>query len=176
MVITFRVAIAIALVFGLFLVKNHLDSIDSQWLSDRDASLGPDSSDYVLDDAGAHFELVSRKIALSSSSSSLPTPSLSSPTSKQFLEPTKPPATPTKFEPKRIPVNVPNQYLDFLDPSLDKYFNDLDLSIGLKQGRKKMPKPSSPPKPKVTPKTDRIIVLGRMSWEDADWLEEELPE
>ncbi|KAJ5626522.1 hypothetical protein N7528_003949 [Penicillium herquei] len=192
MLVTFRVAIAVALVFTIFLVKNHLNSLD-QWSTDRNS--GPD---FILNDAGAHIELVSgddskpdmpaesgvRNVTLESNVSSTPMPT----TSKNVWEkPTGEPVIPSSFKPKQIPVDVPD---DTFDPFLEDlyYFGDEDEEqtedMHYDMGRfdhnqmpKKKPDPPEPPKPPQVPKlTDRIIVLGRMSWEDSDWLDWELPE
>ncbi|KAJ5948036.1 hypothetical protein N7466_001051 [Penicillium verhagenii] len=194
MPLTFRVAVAVALVFTIFFVKNHLSSIDEQWQSDRSASRVPD---FILDGAGTHIELVSgddraaavgksvaaegtgARVASSSfavSRVSSLTPSTS--TTVGFLDPTGSPVEPARFEPQTIPVDVPNaDYFD--DPFLEEYLDSLDYGFGgeSRHGHNQLPpKPESTPKPPVPKLTDRIVVLGRMSWEDSDWLEEELPE
>lgn len=180
--ITFRVSIAIAVVVTIILVKNHLDSLESQWQADRGADLAPE---FVLDSAGAHIELVSANpTQLSPSNSSHP--SLSSyssspiapksspaPPTKSWPEPTNPPVMPTKFQPKSIPVDVPAANDDIWQYP---FWSDTDDEVGVIHNLNVKPKPKSTPKPKVSPYPDRIIVLGRMSWEDTDWLEEELPE
>lgn len=174
-------AIAVALVFTIFLVKNHLSSIDEQWQTDRSASRVP-VPDFVLDGAGTHIELVSgddvAKEAFSSSvaASQLSSTPTSTSTTAKFLEPTGPPVTPAQFKPKTIPVEVPgSQFYDEL--FLDDYLDTLDYDIGSRHGHNQPPpKPKATPKPPVPKLTDRIVVLGRMSWEDSDWLEEELPE
>ncbi|KAJ5673302.1 hypothetical protein N7507_002429 [Penicillium longicatenatum] len=173
--LTFRVAIAVALVFAIFLVKNHISSIDEQW-SDRGASVPV--PDFILDGAGTHIELVSGDdVAASSSSAVVSQVSLTrTTTTPKFLDPTGPPVTPAQFEPKTIPVEVPGA--DFYDEIfLDNYLDTLDYDIGSRHGHNQPPpKPKATPKPPVPKLTDRIVVLGRMSWEDSDWLEEELPE
>lgn len=179
---TFRVLIAIALVLTILLVKDHLNSLEPQWQADRGADLVPE---FVLDSAGAHIELVSANPAkkspsnssrpsLSSSSSSPIVPKQSSiPPTKSWPKPSNPPVTPTKFQPKSIPVDVPGAYDDIWQYP---FWADRDDEVGVIHNQNVKPKPKSTPKPKVSPYPDRIIVLGRMSWEDTDWLEEELPE
>lgn len=171
--ITFRVSIVIALVFTILLVKNHLDSLEPQWQADRGADLVPE---FVLDSAGAHIELVSANPAQKSPSNSSQ-PSLSSspiPPTKSWPEPTKPPVSPAKFQPKSIPVDVPGANNDIWQYPFWADRNDDEVGVIHNQNAK--PKPKSTPKPKASPYPDRIIVLGRMSWEDTDWLEEELHE
>ncbi|KAJ6110860.1 hypothetical protein N7486_003095 [Penicillium sp. IBT 16267x] len=181
--LTFRVAIAVALVFTIFLVKDHLSSIE-QWESDRSRSRVP-VPDFVLDGAGTHIELVSGQdvaaaahAAASSSSAVSQVSSLTPTTSttQKFLEPTGSPVTPAQFEPKTIPVEVPGSGLND-ELFLDDYLDILDYDLGGRHGHNQPPpKPKSTPKPPVPKLTDRIIVLGRMSYENSDWLEEEMPE
>lgn len=180
--ITFRVSIAIALVLTILLVKNHLESLEPQWQADHSADLVPE---VVWDSAGAHIELVSANSAQKSpSNSSRPSLSSSSPSpiapkqssfspTKSWPEPTNPPVTPTKFQPKSIPVDVPGANDDIWQYP---FWAERDDEVGVIHNQNVKPKPKSTPKPKVSPYPDRIIVLGRMSWEDTDWLEEELPE
>jgi hypothetical protein len=184
--ITFRVSIAVALVVTILLVKNHLDSLEPQWQADRGADLAPE---FVLDSAGAHIELVSAKpnpahlsppYSSHSSHSSYPSSPIApksspAPPSRTWPEPTNPPVTPTKFQPKSIPVDVPGAYDDIWQYP---FWADRDDEVGVIHNLnvKPKPKPKSTPKPKVSPYPDRIVVLGRMSWEDSDWLEDELPE
>ncbi|KAJ5382014.1 uncharacterized protein N7496_004442 [Penicillium cataractarum] len=182
--ITFRVSIAVALVVTILLVKNHLDSLEPKWQADRGADLAPE---FVLDSAGAHIELVSanptrlsptyssHSLQASYSSSPIAPQSNPAPPSKSWPEPTNPPVKPTKFQPKSIPVDVPGAYDDIWQYP---FWMDRDDEAGVIHNLnvKPKPKPKSTPKPKVSPYPDRVIVLGRMSWEDSDWLEEELPE
>lgn len=181
--ITYRVSIAIALVLTILLVKNHLDSLEPQWQADRGADLVPV---FVLDSGGAHIELLSANPAQKSPSNSSQ-PSLSSfssspiapkqnsiPPTKSWPEPTNPPVPPTKFQPKSIPVDVPGANDDIWQYPFWADRNDDEVGVIHNQNDK--PKPKSTPKPKISPYPDRTIVLGRMSWEDTDWLEEELPE
>ncbi|KAJ5566736.1 uncharacterized protein N7459_010118 [Penicillium hispanicum] len=181
--ISSRISITMVLVVTVLLVRRHLNSISSPpQLSGRATYL----PEFVLSDAGAHIELVSEErgshqVAISTSSTittprAAPSASKSKPKSGLHSEPTKAPVTPTQFAPEVIPVQVPGEDDDF-----DPLQQDWDLerpqdgySLGWKH-RNSKPKPK-PPKPTVTPKTDRTIVLGRMSWEDTAWLEEELPE
>ncbi|KAK5797356.1 hypothetical protein VI817_003647 [Penicillium citrinum] len=156
--------------------------------------------DFVIEEGNGRIELVSgdrhpramKNNAHSAVSSSSPSIVIAqsrivpSPTSQGWLEPTNPvsaPAPPTKFAPQQIPVRVPG--LDFWnddDDDDDEYMNDYTMSendgIFGQRHRNKLnhPDESSPPKPTVTPKSDRIVVLGRMSYEDSSWLEEELPD
>jgi hypothetical protein len=184
--IIFRVSIAVALVITILLVKNHLDSLEPQWQADRGADLAPE---FVLDSAGAHIELVSANpnpaqlspsYSSHSSHSSYPSSPIApksspAPPSKTWPEPTNPPVTPTKFQPKSIPVDVPGANDDIWQYP---FWADRDDEVGVihNLNLKPEPKPKSTPKPKVSPYPDRIVVLGRMSWEDSDWLEDELPE
>lgn len=191
-----RVSVAIALLLTLVLVNRHVASIEPAHAAQAEDL----KSEFVIQDGEGHIELVSvdrhpRAVINSVHSSSPSAPTLSlplqtklnagpSPTVPRWLEPTKP-APPTKFAPQKIPVDVPGEF--FWGADYDEYLNELmeeedeeeDNPWGAQLGqRHKNSKPtsSSPPKPKVTPKSDRIIVLGRMSYEDASWLEEELPE
>lgn len=181
--LTFRVAIAVALVFTIFLVKNHLSSIDEKWQTDRSANRVP-VPDFILDRAGTHIELVSgddiaaaeKATSTSVAVSRVSSTSISTSTTQGFLEPTGPPVTPKQFEPETIPVEVPGS--EFYDDLFsDDYLDTLDYEFGSRYGHNQPPpKPKATPKPPVPKLTDRIVVLGRMSWEDSDWLEEELPE
>lgn len=184
-----RVSVAIGLILTLVLVNRHVASLKPAQAGDSHFK-----SEFVIEDGEGHIELVSvdrhpRAIIDSAraASSRAPIPSPASisqtigkptpsPTVQAWLEPTRP-APPTRFAPKQIPVNVPGEL--FLDDDDDSYLDD-DYREGEAQlgQRHKNSKPtsSSPPKPKPTPKPDRIVVLGRMSYEDATWLEDELPE
>jgi len=157
---TFRISLICGLVLTLLLVKSHLDSIES----DRQAI------DFVVNDQGARIELVSKGQVPTPIHSSLqvssPTIATPKPTSKVYPEPTNPALKRTEFKPETIPVDVPGLYND--DDFLWDYTEDYD--------EERKPTPSSPPKPKVSPKSDRIVVMGSTSWENTDWLEEELPE
>ena len=173
---TFRITLVCGLVLTLLLVKTHLDSIKS----DRVDRLGHQDRrkfDFVVNDGGAHIELVSKDRLLPpdqawSSSTITSTATVSISTSKTYPEPTKPAIQRTEFKPQIIPVEVPGLWYDDYDDFDDSWWQYIE--DGEEEERK--PIPSSPPKPKVTPKTDRIIVMGRTSWESSDWLEEELPE
>jgi hypothetical protein len=172
----FRISLICGLVLTLLLVKNHLDSIKS----DRQDRRG---FDYVVDDTGgAHIELVSKdqfaapihsSLQVSSSTTTPVTPT-PTPTSKVYPEPTKPAIERTEFKPEIIPVEVPGLW----DSDDDDFASFLwgYMEEGEEEEGERKPTPSSPPKPKVTPKSDRIIVVGRTSRENTDWLEEELPE
>jgi hypothetical protein len=173
---TFRISLICSLVLTLLLVKNHLDSIKS----DRQDRRG---FDYVVDGGGGtHIELVSKdqfaapvhfslQVSSSTTTPLTPTPT---PTSKVYPEPTKPAIERTEFKPEIIPVEVPGLWDDDDDDFASFLWGEMEEEEKEKGERK--PTPSSPPKPKVTPKSDRIIVVGRTSRENTDWLEEELPE
>jgi hypothetical protein len=165
---TFRVSLICSLVLTLLLVKNHLDSIKS----DRQDRRG---FDYVVDGGGAHIELVSKDQFAAPVHSSLQvsssTTTLLTPTSKVYPEPTKPAIERTEFKPEIIPVEVPGLWDDDDDDFASFLWGYMEA-----EEEERKPTPSSPPKPKVTPKSDRIIVVGRTSRENTDWLEEELPE
>lgn len=173
---TFRISLAVALVITFLLVKSHLDSIGSaQREREYDAGIAPD---FVLEDGGAHIELLSKDQVpvppVRSGSSSRATHS-STPTSKTktYLQPTKP-VTPTKWQPESIPVYVPGQ--EFWEDDDDFNLDWQDYLLGWDSDKDSEPAQLAPPKPKVTPKSDRIIVMGRTSREDTTWLEDELPE
>lgn len=178
-----RVSVAIVLLLTLVLVNRHVASIEPAQPEDL-------ASEFVIDAGQGHIELVSsdrrpRGVAESAPPSSYVSAlaphsrtmsnSAASPTVQGWLEPTKP-APPIKFAPKQIPVYVPGQ--EYWDFDYDLYPNEYreDVQLGQRHKNKGRPTTSSPPKPKVTPKSDRIVVLGRMSYEDTSWLEEELPE
>ncbi|KAJ5908691.1 hypothetical protein N7495_001373 [Penicillium taxi] len=164
---TFRVVVAFALAFFLFLVKGHLESIDSQRQATADSV-----PRFVRDDAGAHIELVPI-----GSSSPTTSQAVTYQSTKTYLQPTNPPISPTKFQSKQIPVQVPGAELwDDEYEDEDDYF-DRDLDFGIPVGRQSKPKPKPsppkseesakplPPRPSVSPLADRIIVTGRFSWE-----------
>lgn len=181
MPVTFRAAVAIALVLAFFLVKHQLEAL--QWTA------GP-KPDWVIDRAGAHVELVSgdgvAPIAPAYSSvrvsSSMPAKFATSTISNRWEEPTGKPVTPAKVEPVQIPVQVPGEGEDWYwgqdywdedeDGYLNDYLDDMDYGMG-RSDHNQEPKPEPPQVPKLT---DRVVVLGRMSWEDSDWLDWELPE
>lgn len=134
MALTFRVVLAITLVFAFFLVKNHLDSIDDQLKSHSGRSAGRDP-DFTWKNAGAHIELVSGDYRTSSSPvQSSATPSLASTsTGKSYQEPTGKPVNVPRFEPQQIPVEVPGGGEDDLwmdDLWLDDYLDQLDDEVG----------------------------------------------
>ncbi|KAJ5223276.1 hypothetical protein N7468_007818, partial [Penicillium chermesinum] len=167
--IPFRVAVAIALVGAIFVLKQHLNSIGEQWQSAK-----AQVANYVVNEDGAHIELVSGRV---SSARYDPTPA----PSKTWLEPTKPALPKPDFVPQQIPVDVPEpQPFDWY---LDDYLEELQLELEMAQQeeeeekkKKKEKQRTKPPRPTVSPMTDRVVVLGKMSWEDTDWLDEELPE
>lgn len=152
---TLRILLALTLILTLLLVKSHLDSISSNPLQ----SAGDDGK--VLAEGGA----VNYPVASSWTTDSIPNP-------VAYPEPTNPVA-PTNWDPESIPVDVPPPVVENDgDPASDEmedYWRQLDSE------RKSRPK-TSPDKPKVMPKSDRVIVSGRTSQEDTSWLEDELPE
>lgn len=184
-----RVSVAIGLILTLVLVNRHVASIEPAQAGDSNSNF---KSEFVIEDGEGHIELVSvdrypRAIVDSARAASSHTPipppasilqtiakPAPSPTVQAWPEPTKP-APPTRFAPKQIPVNVPGEFSwDDDDSSLEDYGEE-EVQLGQRYKNSK-PTSSSPRKPKPTPKSDRIIVLGRMSYEDATWLEDELPE
>ncbi|KAJ5134929.1 hypothetical protein N7526_006294 [Penicillium atrosanguineum] len=173
---TFRITLVCGLVLTLLLVKIHLDSIKSDRV-DRLDRQDRRKFDFVVNDGGAHIELVSKdqlspSVQAWSSSTTASTTTVSTSTSKTYPEPTNPAIRRTEFKPQIIPVEVPGFWADDYDDYDDLWWQYIEDY----EEEERKPTPSSPPKPKVTPKTDRIIVMGRTSWEDSDWLEEELPE
>lgn len=88
-------------------------------------------------------------------------------------------------EPERIPVDVPGaewagelwfrseEEPEFYDSN---GFDDAQLLAPVEHNDVMAPSSTAPSRPKVTPKSDRIIILGKMSYEDTDWLEDQLPE
>lgn len=172
---TLRAAIALALVATVLLVKIHLDSL-SQWQDSGDRRTSARDS-YVLEDGDAYIELVSAE----------PTTTTKNPTRRKWIPTARPTPRPmsASAQTKRIPVDVPDAEWSWGDPWYDKLSNSQKLhaqQLGpiqqLKQGNehKNPPSSSAPPRPKITPKSDRTIILGKMSYEDTNWLEDELPE
>ncbi|CAI7607661.1 hypothetical protein PCG10_006452 [Penicillium crustosum] len=166
-----RVVIAIGLITTLFLVKFHLDSI-LQWQTD-----GITSDRYVLN-GDSYIELVSQTA----------TPASQTQTRRKWIPTARPTPRPliANPEPKRIPVDVPGaewagelffgsrgapKFYDF-----DSIFDDAQIIAPAEHNDAVAPSSTAPPRPKVTPKSDRVIVLGKMSYENTDWLEDELPE
>lgn len=165
---TFRITLVCGLVLTLLLVKTHLDSIKRDRVDRR-------KFDFVVNDGDTHIELVSKDqlpapVQFLSSSST----TVSTSTSKTYPEPTKPAIKRTEFKPQIIPVQVPGIWDEDYDDYDDFWWHYMEDDEEEKEERK--PTSTKPPRPYVTPKTDRIIVMGRTSWEDSDWLEEELPE
>jgi hypothetical protein len=168
-----RAVMAIALIITLFLVKFHLDSI-LQWQNN-----GSTSDLYVLD-GDSYIELVSAHTA---------TPASQTQTRRKWIPTARP--TPRLVianpEPKRIPVDVPGAEwageLLFGSRGAPKFY-DLESVLDNAQiiapaehnDVVVVPSSTAPSRPKVTPKSDRVIVLGKMSYEDTNWLEDELPE
>lgn len=168
-----RAAIAIALVGTVFLMKIHLDSI-SQWRNDA-IDLTNGMRDLYLD-GDAHIELVS-------ASTAAPTARSSTRKWTPLTRPTPRPVAP-EHEPKRVPVYVPGAGWD-RDPfwrvrkpqtEFQKIHADLLSPAAREVEPQEAPSSTAPPRPKITPKSDRIIILGKMSYENTDWLEEQLPE
>jgi hypothetical protein len=175
---TFRITLVCGLVLTLLLVKTHLDSIKRDRV-DRQGHQDRRKYDFVVNDGNTHIELVSNDqlsapVQFLSSSSTTSATTVSTPTSKTYPEPTKPAIKRTEFKPQIIPVQVPGIWDDDYDDYDDFWLDYMEDDEEEKEERK--PTPTKPPRPYVTPKTDRIIVMGRTSWEDSDWLEEELPE
>lgn len=169
---TFRISLALAVVIIFLLVKSHLNSIASgQRRHDQNAAGAPE---LVLDDGGAHIELVSKDRLPKSLRRSRPSSRARAPpapTLETHPDPTDPVA-PREWEPETVSVYVPGQ--EFLD---DDYFDDVwEEYWSNVRNPAREPARASPPKPKVMPKSDRVIVMGRTFWEDTTWLEEELPE
>jgi hypothetical protein len=177
-----RAVIAIAVVLTVLLVRSHVESISQPQTPGRKQASARDY--YVLDNSDAYIELVSADTTTSPSYN--PTRHKWVPTGR----PT-PPVVPDKIATKQIPVRVPgaewagqDPFLrDWMSKSNPKKLTDSQKAHGqqlgpLKYGnvQKLAPSSTAPPRPKITPKSDRIIVLGRMSYEDADWLEDLLPE
>lgn len=157
--VPFRAAVAFALVCAFFLVKHHLDSISGHWQSAK-----AQAAHYV--GGNAHIELVSSVRVSSARHTATPTPS------KKWLEPTKPALAKNNFVPQQIPVEVPEPEPDWY---LDDYLSDLNFDMEMERIEKEQEK-AKPPKPQVPVMTDRVVVLGKMSWEDTEWLDYELPE
>lgn len=168
-----RAAIAIALILTLFWVKSHLESI-LQWRNDE-----YNSDLYVLN-GDAYIELVSAHTATPATPSHTQTRRKWSPTAR----PT-PRLMIANPEPERIPVDVPGaewagelwfrseEEPEFYDSN---GFDDAQLLAPVEHNDVMAPSSTAPSRPKVTPKSDRIIILGKMSYEDTDWLEDQLPE
>ncbi|KAJ5873124.1 hypothetical protein N7455_003667 [Penicillium solitum] len=166
-----RAVIAIGLIITLFLVKFHLDSI-LQWQTD-----GITSDVYVLD-GDSYIELVSHTA----------TPASQTQTRRKWI----PTARPTSRlvianpEPKRIPVDVPGAEWagelffgsrgapNFYD--LESVLDNAQIIAPAEHNDAAAPSSTAPSRPKVTPKSDRVIILGKMSYENTNWLEDELPE
>ena len=173
-----RAAIAIALVATVLLVKAHLDSI-SQWQDSGDRKKASSRDFYVLEDGDAYIELVSAATT---------TPS-HNPTRRKWIPTARPTPRPmsASAKPKRIPVEVPGAEWAGQDPFFpsrkpnkltDSQWLHAQQLGPLQHGnvQKMSPSSTAPPRPKITPKSDRVIVLGKMSYEDTTWLEDELPE
>ena len=181
--ITFRVSFTILLIVFILLVNRQLKSINAVHV--HLANTAVHNSNLVLDNAGAHIELASSEPAdndrsrphiapVASSSATMTLPSSVQSKARFPLYSKESLASPTRLEPKKIPVQVPGAD-DDSDSTWNNDFQRVKVGPGLRQKHRR-PKPAPPPKPKVTPKSDRIIVVGKMWWEDTDWLEEELPE
>lgn len=166
----FRAVIASVLMITLLLVKFHLDSI-LQWQND-----GRTFSPFL--DGDAYIELVSTHTA---------TPASRTQTRRKWTPTARSPRpVMANAEPKRIPVDVPGAEWagelffrsrgapELYDP--ENSFDDAHLIALAEQNDVMAPSFTAPFRPKITPKSDRVIVLGKMSYEDTNWLEEELPE
>lgn len=169
---TYRISLTLVLVITFLLIKSHLNSIGSG-PQKRDHGKGVDvAPELVLEEHGARIELVSKDHvpappARSRSRSASTTAHSHTPTGKTYPEPTNP-AMPKRWAPETVPVYVPgSEFWDDEDDyvSWQNYWREVD-----NERRRKASKP------KVTPMSDRIVVLGKMSWEDTTWLEDELPE
>lgn len=158
--VAIRVAIAFVLVSAILLVKRHLDTLGDYWHS---AKAG--AADHFVGDA--HIELVST--SRTSSTQYFPTPA----PSRSWPQPTKPSLPKPISEPEQIPVDVPEP--ETYDWYLDDYLADLNFDLDSEEEEQR-PAPTPRPKPNVKPLDDRVIVLGKMSWEDTEWLDYELPE
>lgn len=172
-----RISLILVLVITFLLVKSHLNSI-GHGQQKGDHGQGVDAiAEYVVEERGAHIELVSKNRvrvldAPARSRAASTTFHSHTPKDKTYLEPTNP-ATPRRWEPETIPVDVPGW--EFLDNENDY---DVDWQTNWweeNDGQTRQRRPT-PPKPEVTPKSDRIVVVGKMLWEDTAWLEDELPE
>ncbi|KAJ5104321.1 hypothetical protein NUU61_001668 [Penicillium alfredii] len=169
----YRVSLTIILVVALLLVKKHLNSLRSQWpahgqLTARDS--------YVVTNGGAHIELVSisndpvddvvvlLKTADVTSASAWTATTTATPTSEPTQPSTQSRQSPTVASPP--------------EPLTDPIENgqSLVLTIPVPAASRAFDREEHPPRPKVTPKSDRVIILGQMSYEDTSWLEEQLPE
>ncbi|OQE35443.1 hypothetical protein PENCOP_c013G01829 [Penicillium coprophilum] len=166
-----RAAIAIALIVTVFLVKFHLDSI-LQWSDRKTPNI------YALD-GDTYIELVSA-------------PTTTSASRTQTRRKWTPTARPTRhvvannLEPKRIPVDVPGAewagelwFRSELPPSFydsESLLKNPEILAPVEHDDAMEPSSTAPVRPKVTPKSDRVIVLGKMSYENTDWLEDQLPE
>jgi hypothetical protein len=161
-----RAAIAVALIITLFLVKHHLDSI-LRWRDDE----------IILGDA--YIELVSAHAA---------TPASHTQTRRKWYPTARPTAQViANPEPERIPVDVPGaewagelffnarEAPNFHD-SMKGLIDNVQLLAPVEQGDATAPSSTAPSRPKVTPKSDRVIIVGKMSYEDTNWLEDHLPE
>lgn len=163
---TYRISLTLVLVITFLLVKSHVSSIGSG-PQKRDHGRGVDvAPELVLEEHGAHIELVSKNHVPRSRSAST-TAQSHTPTGKIYPEPTNP-AMPKRWVPETVPVYVPGS--EFWDDEDDYYFWQNYWREMENERRRKAPKP------KVTPMSDRIVVVGRMSYEDTTWLEDELPE
>ncbi|KAJ5469817.1 hypothetical protein N7530_007174 [Penicillium desertorum] len=164
-----RAAIAVALIITLFLVKHHLDSI-LRWRDDE----------IILGDA--YIELVSAHAATPA------TPASPTQTRRKWYPTARPTAQViANPEPERIPVDVPGaewagelffnarEAPNFHD-SMKGLIDNVQLLAPVEQGDATAPSSTAPSRPKVTPKSDRVIIVGKMSYEDTNWLEDHLPE
>lgn len=173
---TFRAAIALALVGIVLLVKIHLDFI-SQWQVSSHRRTETRNS-YVLEGGDAHIEV------------STDEPSKTPSTTRKKWIPARPTSRPMSATAKlkTIPVRVPGAESAGKQDPIGEFFKSQGLP-DTRKGKAKKPRPSKHdtvkevarpiaalPSPKITPKSDRIIVLAKLSYEDTSWIGNELPE
>lgn len=171
---TLRAAVALALVAIVLLVKVHLDSI-SQWqVSSHRRTETRDS--YFLQDDNSYIEVATEELSK--------TPSI---TRKKWIPTGRPSPRPMSATAKlkRIPVKVPGAESSWGQDPISEYFR----SHGLPDTRKpkaqqpkpwrhdKLKAPTIAPLPhlETTQKSDRIIVMAKLSYEDTSWMENQLP-
>ncbi|KAJ5182420.1 hypothetical protein N7492_000036 [Penicillium capsulatum] len=146
---TFRILITLVLVVTILLVRHHLTSIDEQWQSSHHAN----QASIVVKEGGW--------IELDSSQPDVEIDSNPQPVSLPSLSPSPSPSTEaaSATPESKLPQDRP-----------------MSSAASLKTTSKTAGRWNEPPKPKASPKTDRIVVMPAMLWEDVSWLEDELPE